>query len=98
MLAVLQAQYEDCGFATNINGRSGKTVQSHTGVKQGCPLSPHLFGLYIDVMHPFLMSSGPVDVPVLSIGVQVTKLASADDVTLMASSPQGLQRLVNVVC
>ena len=57
MLAAVQSLYKDSGLTININGRSGKTVQSHTGVKQGCPLSPTLFGLYIDGMHRFLMSS-----------------------------------------
>ena len=98
MLAALQSMYKDSGLTININGRSGKTVLSHTGVKQGCPLSPTLFGLYIDGMHRFLMASGPVDVPVLSSGVQVTDLAYADDVALMAQSPQGLQRLIDLVC
>ena len=98
MLAALQSLYEDSGLAISINGRSGKTVQSHTGVKQGCPLSPTLFGLYIDGMHRFLMSSGPIDVPILSTGVRVTDLAYADDVILMALSPQGLQRLIDIVC
>ena len=97
MLAAVQSLYKDSGLSININGRSGKTVQSHTGVKQG-PLSPTLFGLYIDGMHRFLMSSGLVDVPVLSTGVPVPDLAYADDVTLMASSPQGLQRLIDLVC
>ena len=44
------------------------------------------------------MTSGPVDVPVLSSGMQITDLAYADDVTLMALSPQGLQRLIDLVC
>ena len=51
---------------------------------EGCPLSPALFGLYIDGMHCSLMSLGLVDVPVLSSGVQVPNLAYADDVALMA--------------
>ena len=88
MLAAVQSLYKDSGLTININSRSGKTMQSHTGVKQGCPLSLTLFGLYIDGMHRFLMSSGLVDVPVLSTGVQVPDLAYADDVTLMASFPQ----------
>ena len=98
MLAALQSMYKDSGLTIKINGRSGKTVLSQTGVKQGCPLSPTLFGLDIDGMHRFLMASGPVDVPVLSSGVQVTGLAYADDVALMAESPQGLQRLIDLVC
>jgi hypothetical protein len=98
MLAALQSLYKDSGLTININGRYGKTVHSHTGVKQGCPLSPTLFGLYIDGMHRFLMSSGPLQVPSLSSGVYVPDLAYADDVALMATSPQGLQRLIDLVC
>ena len=44
------------------------------------------------------MSSAPVGVPVLSSGVPVPDLAYADDITLMASTPQGLQRLIDLVC
>ena len=98
MLAAAQSLYKDSGLTMNVNGRLGKTVQSHTGVKQACPLSPTLFGFYIDGIHRFLMSSNPVGVPVLSSGVQVADLAYADGVTLMASSPQGLQRLIDLVC
>ena len=43
------------------------------------------------------MASGPVDVPVFSSAIQVTNIACADDVTLMASSPQVLQRLIDLV-
>ena len=90
MLAAVQSLYKDSGLTININGRSGKTVLSQTGVKQGCPLSPTLFGLYIDGMHRFLMASGPVDVPVLSSGMQVTDLAYADDVALMGIISPGV--------
>ena len=98
MLAALQSLYKNSGLAININGNSGRIVQSHTGVKQGCLLSPTLFGLYVDGMHRYLMSSGPVDRPVRSTGVQVPDLAYADAVTLMTSSPQGLQRLIDILC
>ena len=97
MLAAIQSLYKNGGLTININGRSGKTVHSQTGVKQGCPLSPTLFGLYIDGVHRFLMSTRLVDVPVLSTGVQVPDLAYADDITLLASSPHGLQRLIDHV-
>ena len=48
------------------------------------PASSTLFGLYIDGLHRFLVSSVPVGVPVLSSGVLVQDLAYAYDITLMA--------------
>ena len=98
MLAAVQSLYHDSELTKNINGRIEKTVIPQTGVKQGCPLSPTLLGLYIDGMHHFLMSRGLVDVFVHSSGVQVPDLAYADDVALMASSLEGLQRLLDLVC
>ena len=38
----------------NPNGRAGPAVSSQNGVKQGCPLSPKLFGLYADGLHRYL--------------------------------------------
>lgn len=86
-LRVVQSLYNDSNLTISINGRSRKTVQSHIERKQGCPLSLALFGLYIDGLHRFLMSSCLVDVPVLPSGVLMPDLAHADDVTLVASSP-----------
>ena len=53
---------------------------------------------YREALAPELFCKCPVDVPVLSSGMQVTDLAYADDVALMALSPQGLQRLIDLVC
>ena len=58
-------------------------LQSHTGVREGCPPSPTLFGLHIHGMRRFLTFSKPIHAPVLSSGVHVTDLAYADIVTRM---------------
>ena len=98
MLATKQSLYHDSGLTVNINGKIGKTVISQIGVKQGCPLSPTLFGLYIDGMHYFLMTLGPLAIPVLSSGMKVPDLAYADTVAPMASSPEGVWQLLDLVC
>ena len=53
-------------------------------MKQGCPLSPTLFGLYIDELEDFLMkSSQPGDGCYLH-QVLISILLFADDVALLA--------------
>ena len=65
-------------------------IQSTIGVKQGCPLSPTLFGLYIDELEDFLMkSSQPGDGCYLH-QVLISILLFADDVVLLASSLDSL--------
>ena len=97
MLRAIQSLYEDSGLTIHINGRRGQTFQSVTGVKQGCPMSPTLFGLYMDGLHHYLMSIDIPDVPMLSSGIVLPNLDYADDTALMASSAHGLQHLINDV-
>ncbi|KAJ9526545.1 hypothetical protein QJQ45_017686 [Haematococcus lacustris] len=66
-------------------------VTPDQGAKQGCPISPLLFALYVhDISKEFL---GPVDA-VRVQGTPVTHFMYADDLTLVSTSSHGLQRLV----
>jgi hypothetical protein len=60
-------------------------------VKQGCPLSPTLFGLYIDKLEEILLENGgTLDAPLLGT-VPVPLLLYADDLALISYSKNGLQ-------
>ena len=63
------------------------------GIKQGCPLSPLLFSLYISVLPNYLQQK------CLAEGVgcgdgRLRSLIYADDLSLLSSSQAGLQRML----
>jgi hypothetical protein len=39
-------------LAIKVDGRVGEAAHTHTGVRQCCPLSPTLFGVFIDALQP----------------------------------------------
>jgi hypothetical protein len=95
MLRAIQSLYDGATVAVNIGGRMGASVPSETGVKQGCPLSPTLFGLFLDGLHRYLVHHCPDVGPALHGGLRVPDLAYADDVGLLSTELAGLQRLID---
>jgi hypothetical protein len=51
MLSAIQSLYANSTVAMKIGNRKGPGLPSETGLKQGCPLSPTLFGLFADGLH-----------------------------------------------
>ena len=94
MLAAVQSLYSSCKLAVKIHSRAGSSVSPAVGLRQGCPLSPTLFGLFIDGLHAFLQQQVPgagVHMPSLL----ASDLEYADDIMLIATSPQQLQQLID---
>ena len=70
-------------------------IQSTIEVKQSCPFSPTLFGLYIDELEDFLVNSSQPDDGCYLHQVLISILLFVDDVVLLASSPDSLERLLD---
>ncbi len=73
------------------------SFQSVMGVKQGCPLSPTLFGLYLDDLEDAMRAKQHLlDSPSLN-GVTLLALLYADDLALASTSMAGLQAQLDVL-
>ena len=86
--------YAHVMMQVRINGQLGDPFASEVGVKQGDPLSPLLFGLFIDRIEAFIRARCP-GVGVEMAGMILQVLLYADDLVLMATSPQDLQKLLD---
>jgi hypothetical protein len=78
----------------NTEGWS-KEINSNIGVKQGCPLSPTLFGIYIDKLEECLEKEGCVG-PTLT-GIVINLLLYPDDIVLMARIPHDLENQLRIL-
>ena len=73
-----------------VGGQCGPSRSPSIGLRQGCSLSATLFGIFIDGLHHHLQTTAPAAV-VQIWHLRLTDLVYADDICLMASSPEHIQ-------
>lgn len=99
-LEAVRALYADVPMTVGVPGGAECPFQAHQGVKQGCPLSPTLFGLYIDDLEEEIMAAAErgeaLDLPVVG-GQRLPPILFADDTALLATSAAGLQRQLDLL-
>jgi len=88
-LRFIQGLYSVSSMQVRLPGRVGPKVRVQRGVRQGCPMSPLLFDLYIDSILDECEGLG-IDVA----GTNISGLLFADDVVCMATSRAGLQDIL----
>ena len=96
-LACVQSLYAQSEASVLVDGSLTPPVRLLTGVRQGDPLSPTLFGIFIDTIDDYLRARmQPTDTFAVG-GVPVFDLLYADDLVLIGASPTALQAELDVL-
>jgi hypothetical protein len=101
ILAALHAMYRDVRCRVRAPEGLTDSFESTWGVKQGCPLSPLLFSLYVDPLEEeLLMEDATEEIAgdfLRLAGVPIPCLLFADDLVLLSSTRAGLRAMLGTL-
>jgi exonuclease III len=86
--------YSSINACVKLGDKTSRNVSMRQGVRQGCPLSPILFNLFVEALAERLRKSG---FGAKIKGIDLESLLYADDVVLLGESTADLQGLIDVV-
>lgn len=101
-IELLKALYADCTAIYDLHGHKSQKVNLKVGLKQGCPLSPTLFNLFINNLLRTLNDKRPglrlstITTDNREVYTKISCLAFADDIVLLAESATDLQDLLEI--
>ena len=86
------AMYETTMYSIKLKSGHLGALHSNLGLKQGCPLSPILFNLYIDDIDAvFQDNCDPVELE----GIKLSHFLYADDLVIISHTQGGLQKALD---
>ena len=80
--------YGSTKFKILSNGEYSNPFETHTGLKQGCLMSPILFSIYLNDLHEYLEGGLYID------DLNVRLLMYADDIVILSEDINVLQKMI----
>ena len=90
----IKAIYNKVQYAIKVKGKVLNPISSNLGLKQGCPLSPLLFNLYINSISEYL-SRNATEPDIILQGTKISHFLYADDLVIISPTAKGLQDKLN---
>ena len=88
----IMAMYGKNEYSVKLKDGHTRAIKSNLGLKQGCPLSPMLFNLYIgDIKDIFDDQCDPIDIQ----NTKISHFLYADDLVILSESRTGLQKCID---
>ena len=95
-LSVIKAIYDKSTANIILNSEKLKTFPLRSGKRQGCPLSPLLFNIILDVLATAIREEK--EIKGIQIGKEEVKLSLfADDMTLYIENPKDATRKLELI-
>jgi hypothetical protein len=91
---IIRSLYANTSSRVKVGSKLSREFRIKQGVRQGCPLSPTLFNCFVNEL---IVSLGALGVGVQVGHKRIDGLLYADDVVLLAESPETLQAMINKV-
>ena len=88
----IESMYKQTLYSIKLKDGHLNSISSNLGLKQGCPLSPMLFNIYVDGIRNIF---DPQCDPVTVLDVHLNHFLYADDLVLLSLSRAGLQRCLD---
>ncbi len=93
MRNILKALYKNTTFKTEIDGVESKWETQHTGIRQGCPLSPYLFIIDMTVMFDAIKKDiGGILAKHRLEGFEFDEIMYADDTICISTDTKALNK------
>ena len=87
LLQVIEDIYTDTMFNVRDNGFSSSTLRQSSGIRQGCPLSPYLFVIFMTILfHDAEQEVGTTTMERTMDLVDFSNIRYADDTFLVGNS------------